>query len=86
VDFSRWAITLKDASVDATGAAVPAVVLGIGGFLNTVVQFLIVAAAVFLVVKLVNRMHRKEAAAPAPPAEPGEEILLLREIRDALKR
>jgi large conductance mechanosensitive channel len=86
VDFSKWAITLKAATVDAAGAAVPAVVVGIGEFLNTVVQFLVIALAVFLVVKLVNRMHRKEDAAPAAPAEPTEEVLLLREIRDSLKK
>jgi large conductance mechanosensitive channel len=86
VDFSKWAITLKAATVDSAGAAVPAVVVGIGEFLNTVVQFLVIALAVFLVVKLVNRMHRKEDAAPAAPAEPTEEVLLLREIRDSLKK
>ena len=86
VDFSKWAITLKDATVDAAGASVPAVVLGVGEFLNTLIQFLIIAIAVFLVVKAVNRMQRKEEAAPAAPAEPTEEVLLLREIRDSLKR
>jgi large conductance mechanosensitive channel len=86
VDFSKWAITLKAATVDSACAAVPAVVVGVGEFLNTVVQFLVIALAVFLVVKLVNRMHRKEDAAPAAPAEPTEEVLLLREIRDSLKK
>ena len=83
VDFSKWAIVLKDATVDAAGTAVPAVVLGVGEFLNTLIQFLIIALAVFMVVKAVNRMQRKEEAAPA---EPAEEVLLLREIRDSLKR
>ena len=85
VDFSKWAITLKDATVDAAGAAVPAVVIGVGAFLNTVIQFVIIALAVFMVVKVVNRMQRKQAVAPAP-AEIAEEVLLLREIRDSLKR
>lgn len=83
VDFSKWAIVLKDATVDAAGTAVPAVALGVGEFLNTLIQFLIIALAVFMVVKAVNRMQRKEEAAPA---EPAEEVLLLREIRDSLKR
>jgi large conductance mechanosensitive channel len=59
------------------------VVIGYGDFLNTLVQFLIVAFAIFLVVKVINRLARKKEAAPAAPAE---EVLLLREIRDNLKR
>lgn len=83
VDFSKWAITLKEAGVDAAGKEIPAVMLGIGEFLNTVIQFVIVAFAIFLVVKAINRMSRKPEAAPAAPPE---EVLLLREIRDNLKR
>jgi large conductance mechanosensitive channel len=83
VDFSKWAWTLKEATVDAAGKEVPAVVICIGEFLNTVVQFVIVAFAIFLLVKAVNRLHRKPEAAPA--ATP-EDVLLLREIRDSLKK
>lgn len=83
VDFSKWVITLKDAGVDAAGKAIPAITIGIGEFLNAVIQFVIVAFAIFLVVKAINRMNRKP---PAAPAAPSEEVLLLREIRDNLKR
>ena len=83
VDFSKWAITLKGATLNAAGEAVPAVAIGIGDFLNTLVQFLIIALAVFMVVKAINRMQRKQEEAPA---EPSEEVLLLREIRDSLKK
>ncbi|MCR6685571.1 large-conductance mechanosensitive channel protein MscL [Pseudoxanthomonas sp.] len=86
VDFSRWAWTLKEATVDAAGNVVPAVVIGIGEFLNTVIQFVIVAFAIFLLVKVVNRLARKKEEAPAAPAAPSEEVVLLREIRDSLKR
>ena len=82
VDFSDWAWTMKAASVDAAGTAVPAVSIGIGTFLNAVIQFLIVAFAIFMAVKAMNRLSRAEAP-PAPP--PGEDVLLLREIRDSLK-
>ncbi len=82
VDFSKWVLTLKAASVDAAGKAVPPVVIGIGEFLNTIIQFVIIALAIFMVVKAINRMHKKQEAAPAAPAE---EVLLLREIRDSLK-
>lgn len=83
VDFSKWAITLKDATVDAAGKEVPAVMLGIGDFLNTIIQFLIIALTIFIVVKAINRMRKPVEAAPAAPPE---DVLLLREIRDSLKR
>ncbi|MFT3805702.1 large-conductance mechanosensitive channel protein MscL [Arenimonas sp.] len=85
VDFSAWAITLKAASVDAAGKEVPAVAIGIGDFLNALVQFVIVAFAIFLMIKALNAAQRKKEAAPAPPPEPSEEVKLLTEIRDALK-
>ena len=86
VDFSDRVITLKQATVDAAGEVVPAVVIGIGEFLNTMIQFVIIALAVFLVVKAINRVHRKQEVAPAAAAEPSEEVLLLREIRDSLRK
>ncbi|KAF1687343.1 large conductance mechanosensitive channel protein MscL [Pseudoxanthomonas broegbernensis] len=86
IDFSQWVWTLKAAGVDAAGEAVPAVTIGIGEFLNTMIQFVIVAFAIFLLVKVVNRLSRKHEEAPAAPAEPTEEVLLLREIRDTLRR
>jgi large conductance mechanosensitive channel len=86
VDFSKLAFTLKAASVDAAGKEVPAVLLGYGEFLNAILQFLIVAFAIFMVVKGLNKMHKPAGAAPAAPPEPTEDVLLLREIRDALKK
>lgn len=83
VDFSKWAWTLKEATLDAAGKEVPAVAIGIGDFLNTVVQFIIVAFAIFMVVKAINRVSKR--APEAPPATP-EDVLLLREIRDSLKK
>ena len=85
VDFSNWAITLKAASVDAAGKEVPAVAIGIGDFLNSIVQFLIVAFAIFLVIKGLNAAQRKKEEAPAAPPPPSDEVKLLTEIRDALK-
>ncbi|MGJ4803994.1 large-conductance mechanosensitive channel protein MscL [Luteimonas sp. SDU82] len=83
MDFSDIGWTLRAASVDAAGEEVPAVVLGFGAFLNTLVQFVIIAFAIFLLVKVINRIHRKPEAAPAAPSE---EVVLLREIRDALRK
>ncbi|WCE05009.1 large-conductance mechanosensitive channel protein MscL [Pseudoxanthomonas sp. JBR18] len=86
VDFSSLVVTLRQASVDAAGTEIPAVTINYGTFINIVIQFLIIAFAVFLVVRGINRLKHKEEAKPAAPAAPPEDVLLLREIRDALKK
>ena len=85
VDFSTLAVVLEPAVIDAaTGAeTVPAVLLKYGMFIQTLVDFVIIAFVIFLAVKAINRMKRKEEAAPAAPSA---EVVLLTEIRDALKR
>ena len=80
VDFTKLAITLKEAVGDA-----PAVTLNYGNFIQSVVDFTIIAFAIFMVVKLINKLKKQEAAAPAAPPEPTKEELLLTEIRDLLK-
>jgi large conductance mechanosensitive channel len=84
IDLSDWVVTLKEASVDAAGETVPAVVIGVGEFLNALLQFTIIAFAIFLLVKAINRLNRTPAEADEP-AGPSEEVQLLREIRDQLK-
>ncbi len=88
VDFSDLAWTLSPARVAADGSEIPAVVIGYGEFLNTIIQFVIVAFAIFLLVKGVNRLARKkqQEEAPAAPAAPSEEVVLLRQIRDSLQQ
>lgn len=78
VDFSNLEIVLKEASGE-----IPAVTIGYGLFIQTIVDFLIIAFAIFLSVKTMNTLKKKEAAAP-PPA-PSKEEILLGEIRDILK-
>lgn len=80
IDFSHFALTLKAAEGDR-----PAVLLSYGKFLNAVINFIIVAFAIFLLVKQVNRFRKQEAAAPPPPPAPSAEEKLLGEIRDILK-
>lgn len=80
VDFSSLAVTLKQAS-----GHIPAVTIGYGKFIQTVVDFVIVAFAIFIAVKAINRLKRKAADAPKPPPEPSREEVLLAEIRDLLK-
>ena len=80
VDFTDLAITLKAAEGTA-----PAVMLSYGKFIQTVLDFLIVAFAIFMGVKVINRLKREEAAAPAEPPAPTKDQELLTEIRDLLK-
>ncbi|WP_263260231.1 large-conductance mechanosensitive channel protein MscL [Pseudomonas sp. RIT-PI-S] len=80
VDFTNLAVVLKPAEGD-----VPAVVLAYGKFIQTVVDFLIVAFAIFIGVKMINRLKHEEAKAPSVPPVPSKEELLLGEIRDLLK-
>jgi len=80
VDFSDLAIVLKDAVGEA-----PAVVLRYGAFIQTVVDFVIIAFAIFMAIKAINHLKRKEAEAPSAPPAPSKEELLLTEIRDLLK-
>ncbi len=80
VDFSGLAFTLKDAA-----AGSPAVVISYGKFIQTVVDFTIVAFAIFIAVKAINTLKRKAEEAQKAPAEPSAEEKLLTEIRDLLK-
>jgi large conductance mechanosensitive channel len=90
VDFSNWFVVLKEGKVPgpyvslAAAKAASAVTLNIGTFINAIVNFLIIAWALFMVVKGMNRA-RGEAPAPPPPAPSATETLLA-EIRDLLKR
>jgi large conductance mechanosensitive channel len=87
VDFTELKILMKAATVDEAGNAVSAVTLNYGTFVQTFVDFLIVAFTIFLVVKAINMMKKKqEAAPPPPPPAPSKEEQLLSEIRDLLKK
>ena len=77
VDFSKLAYTVKEAVGDA-----PAVVISYGKFIQTILDFIIIALAIFMVVKAINALKRKEEEAPA---EPAAQEKLLGEIRDLLK-
>ena len=86
VDFSDLTLTLKDAVPASEGVeAVAAVTLNYGTFVNTVIDFIIIAFAIFVVIKLMNAAKKKEEEAPAAPPKPSNEEVLLTEIRDALK-
>lgn len=80
VDFTDLKIVMKEAVGET-----PAVTLNYGSFLQTCVDFLIVAFAIFLLVKAMNSMKRQEVEAPAAPPPPPAQEVLLTEIRDLLK-
>jgi len=88
IDFKDIAINMKDAVVDpATGKLLKAAVtLKIGNFIQSIVDFTIVAFAIFLLIKGVNNLTRKKNEAPAAPPPPTKDQELLTEIRDLLKK
>lgn len=88
VDFSNLFLNLSAATYETLAAAeaAGAPILKYGLFVQTVFDFLIVAFVIFLVIKGMNRLKRAEEAAPAPPPGPSDEVMLLTEIRDALRQ
>ncbi len=82
VDFKDLVITLKE----AVSEDVAAVTINYGMFIQTVFDFVIIAFAIFLVIKGMNSMKKKEEVAPAAPPAPSAEVKLLTEIRDSLKK
>ena len=87
VDFKDLKITLKDAVVDASGAVTTEMVsINYGNFIQTTIDFIIIAFAIFMVIKGMNSMKKKEEVAPAAPPAPSKEETLLTEIRDLLKK
>jgi large conductance mechanosensitive channel len=92
VDFSNLFFVMREGtsagpylSVEAAQKA-GAVTFNYGMFINTCISFLIVAFAVFMLIRAINRLKRAEEAKPAAPVAPPEEVVLLREIRDALRK
>ena len=83
IDFSDLRLVLKSHTDTATGKIVEDAAIKYGMFINNVIIFVIQAAAIFVLIKIINLVHKKQAAAPAPP--PKQEVLLT-EIRDILAK
>ncbi|HEC58217.1 hypothetical protein LCGC14_0774380 [marine sediment metagenome] len=81
VNFSELAYVMQEAQGD-----IAAVTINYGLFIQSIVDFMIVAFAIFMAIKVMNSLKKKEEAAPAAPAAPSTEVVLLTEIRDLLKR
>lgn len=86
IKFTDLVIVLKEKSIDAVGVVVPAVNLNIGNFIQSCLDFAIVAIAIFAMIKLMNRMKKQKPAKGEEPTPIPEDIKLLTEIRDALKK
>jgi large conductance mechanosensitive channel len=87
VKFTDLKFILKEAVINPSGKIISeAVTLNIGNFIQVIFDFLIVAFAIFLLIKTLNRLQKKQEAAPAVPPPPTKEEALLTEIRDLLKK
>ena len=90
-DFSKLRVILKqgvDAVMDGDSVVAPAITevsIRYGAFINTLLDFVLVALAIFMVIKAFNKLKKKEEEAPATPPAPSKEETLLSEIRDILK-
>ena len=85
VDFSSWKWVLKEAVMEGKEVIDPEIAVNYGNLIAVILDFIIIAFAVFCMVKAVNRLHRKKEAAPPPAPKPTREEQLLTEIRDLLK-
>ena len=88
VDFANLFMNLGDGTFETLEAAkeAGAPVIAYGAFINTIVDFVIVAFAIFMVIQWMNKMKKEEEEKPAAPPEPSKEEVLLGEIRDLLKK
>jgi len=86
INFTHWKFVLKHAVVEGGNEVTPEVAVNYGTFLQVTFDFIIIALAIFLVIKAINKFKKKEEEKPAAPAEPSEDVVLLREIRDLLKK
>ncbi|OQC61611.1 MAG: Large-conductance mechanosensitive channel [Bacteroidetes bacterium ADurb.Bin012] len=84
INFTDIKITLKSAAYNGSNQLIPAVTLNIGSFIQTLVDFIIIAFAIFMMIKAMNQFHKKKEK-PASVLAPSNEEKLLTEIRDILK-
>jgi large conductance mechanosensitive channel len=86
INFTEWKINLHQAVMNADEVVKPAVTLNIGSFMQTLIDFTIIAISIFLMIKVINSISRKKKEAPKPDPEPTKQEELLTEIRDLLKK
>ncbi len=87
VDFASLKYILSEAQIDASGKVIAAEAsIKYGEFITIIIDFILVAVVMFMVIKAINKMKKKQAEIPATPPEPTEDQVLLKEIRDLLKK
>ncbi len=87
VDFASLKYILSEAQIDASGKVIAAEAsIKYGEFITIMIDFILVAVVMFMIIKAINKMKKKQAEIPATPPEPTEDQVLLREIRDLLKK
>ena len=86
INFTDLKLTLRSASMGGDGVEIPDVTFNYDNFIQVIVDFLIIAFAIFILLKGINQFKKKKEEAPAAPAEPPADIQLLTEIRDLLKK
>ena len=84
--FTNWKWVIREAVMNGEEVVKPELALTWGNFIQVIFDFIIIAFCIFLVVRGINKMKKKEEEAPAAPAEPSEDVKLLTEIRDLLKK
>jgi large conductance mechanosensitive channel len=86
INFTHWKFVLKQAVLEGGNIVTPEVAVTYGNFIQVLLDFIIVAFSIFCVIKLINKVRKTEKEKPAAPAAPAEDIVLLTEIRDLLKK
>lgn len=86
ISFTDLKVTIKHASTSTAGEVIPAVTINYGNFVQVVINFVIIATAIFFVIKGMNAMQKKKVEEPKSPPAPSKEEVLLSEIRDILKQ
>jgi len=86
VNFTQWKFVLKQAVMQGETVVSPEVAVNYGIFIQVIFDFLVIAFSIFLVIKAINKIKRTKEEAPAAPETPPEEVVLLKEIRDLLKK
>ena len=86
VNFTHWKFVLKQAVMTGETVVKPEIAVNYGMFIQVTFDFIIIAFSIFLVIKVINKLKKKQEDKPAAPETPPEDIELLREIRDLLKK
>ena len=86
VNFTHWKLMLKKAVMDGDKIISPEVSVNYGMLIQVTFDFVIIAFCIFVVIKAINKLKKKESETPAVPAPPSDDIVLLTEIRDLLKK